>query len=225
MRAFSRHLHSAHLPLPPGRRRPLHPRERAVAAGSAYGPRPAPATPIKLGIDDSYTTEREFAATGLAYVLDQDTDNFRRQRAGMKALLETGQTLGNYQEARIRRLHMAARRLPRPPHRTTTGAHVQRLAGKRVVIHGFSRGLGGAFAIACAAGGARVVVDGTNADTLADVEHTIRETGADVLAVRGSVATKRRAKRSSAVVPHASGGIDAIRQLHRNRARHERSSR
>jgi hypothetical protein len=49
---------------------------------------------------------REFAATGLAYVLDQDTENFKRQRAGMKASLKPGQTLGNYQEARIRRLHL-----------------------------------------------------------------------------------------------------------------------
>jgi phenylpropionate dioxygenase-like ring-hydroxylating dioxygenase large terminal subunit len=72
----------------------------------AHGPRPAPARPIHLGIDDSYTTVREFAATGLAYVLDQDTENFKRQRAGMKASLKPGQTLGNYQEARIRRLHM-----------------------------------------------------------------------------------------------------------------------
>lgn len=70
------------------------------------GPRPQPAPVIKLGIDDSYTTVPEFAATGLAYVLDQDTENFRRQRAGIKASLKMGQTLGNYQEARIRRFHM-----------------------------------------------------------------------------------------------------------------------
>lgn len=71
-----------------------------------HGPRPPPATPVKLGIDDSYTTVADFVATGLAYVLDQDTDNFFRQRAGMKASLKSGQTLGNYQESRIRRLHM-----------------------------------------------------------------------------------------------------------------------
>ena len=71
-----------------------------------HGPRPPPAPVIDLGIDDSYTTVDAFAATGLARVLDQDTDNFKRQRAGMKASLKPGQTLGNYQEARIRRLHM-----------------------------------------------------------------------------------------------------------------------
>ncbi len=69
-------------------------------------PRPAPARPVQLGIDDSYATVAEFAATGLAYVLDQDTENFRRQRAGMKASLKPGQTLANYQEVRIRHFHM-----------------------------------------------------------------------------------------------------------------------
>ena len=72
----------------------------------AHGPRPPPAPVIKLGIDDSYTTVPAFAATGLAYVLDQDTENFRRQRAGIKAAVKRGQTLGNYQEARIRRFQM-----------------------------------------------------------------------------------------------------------------------
>ena len=61
---------------------------------------------IDLGIDDSYTSVAAFAATGLAYVLDQDTENFKRQRAGIKASLKAAQTLGNYQEARIRRFHM-----------------------------------------------------------------------------------------------------------------------
>ncbi|MEQ8859096.1 MAG: aromatic ring-hydroxylating dioxygenase subunit alpha [Pseudomonadales bacterium] len=71
----------------------------------ASGERPPPAEVVHLGIDDSYTGVEAFAATGLAYVLDQDTENFRRQRAGMKASLKPGQTLGNYQEARIRHLH------------------------------------------------------------------------------------------------------------------------
>jgi phenylpropionate dioxygenase-like ring-hydroxylating dioxygenase large terminal subunit len=69
-------------------------------------PRPAPAKPIKLGIDDSYTTVDGFKENRLAMVLDQDTANFKRQRAGIKAATKTGQTLGNYQESRIRRFHM-----------------------------------------------------------------------------------------------------------------------
>ncbi|MGE0621530.1 MAG: Rieske 2Fe-2S domain-containing protein [Pseudomonadales bacterium] len=66
------------------------------------GERPPPAPVIDLGVDDSYETVAGF---WLARVLDQDTDNFRRQWAGMQASLKPGQTLGNYQEARIRRFH------------------------------------------------------------------------------------------------------------------------
>lgn len=69
------------------------------------GERPAPAKVVKLGLDDSYTSVPEFNETGLAFVLDQDTDNFKRQRAGMKAAVKQGQTLGNYQESRIRAFH------------------------------------------------------------------------------------------------------------------------
>ncbi len=69
------------------------------------GAPPPPAEVVKLGINDSYTTVPEFAATGLAFVLDQDTENFQRQRAGIKASLKRGQTLGNYQEVRIRHFH------------------------------------------------------------------------------------------------------------------------
>lgn len=71
----------------------------------ADGERPPPARVIKLGIDDPYMGVPEFVATGLAYVLDQDTENFRRQRAGLKASFKPGQTLGNYQEVRIRHFH------------------------------------------------------------------------------------------------------------------------
>ena len=66
------------------------------------GERPPPAPVIDLDVDDSYETVAGF---WLARVLDQDTDNFRRQWAGMQASLKPGQTLGNYQEARIRRFH------------------------------------------------------------------------------------------------------------------------
>lgn len=66
------------------------------------GIRPPPAQKIRLGIEDSYTSVERFA---LAHVLDQDTANFERQWAGMKAARKQGQTLGNYQEARIRRFH------------------------------------------------------------------------------------------------------------------------
>lgn len=64
--------------------------------------RPAPAEMTKLGIEDSYKKVEGFA---LAHVLDQDTENFQRQWAGMNASFKSGQTLGNYQEVRIRNLH------------------------------------------------------------------------------------------------------------------------
>ncbi|MCZ6658169.1 MAG: aromatic ring-hydroxylating dioxygenase subunit alpha [Gammaproteobacteria bacterium] len=69
------------------------------------GPRPPPAQKVRLEIEDSYSTVEGFNP-GLAYVFDQDTDNLYRQRAGAKASVKGAQTLGNYQEARIRRLHM-----------------------------------------------------------------------------------------------------------------------
>jgi len=69
-------------------------------------PRPAPAAPVRLGIDDSYTSVEGFKGNRLAMVLDQDTANFKRQWAGIRAALKPGATLGNYQEARIRRFHM-----------------------------------------------------------------------------------------------------------------------
>jgi hypothetical protein len=62
-------------------------------------------SPRQLEDEDSYTSVPEFNETGLAFVLDQDTDNFLRQRAGMKAAVKLGQTLGNYQESRIRAFH------------------------------------------------------------------------------------------------------------------------
>ena len=60
---------------------------------------------MRVGIDQSYTEVDAFAGNRLAAVLDEDTDNFRRQSAGMKASRKAGQTLGNYQEARIRHFH------------------------------------------------------------------------------------------------------------------------
>lgn len=67
------------------------------------GARPAPAQPIRLEVEDSYTSVPNFP---LAAILDEDTENLKMQRAGAKASFKRAQTLGNYQEARIRRLQM-----------------------------------------------------------------------------------------------------------------------
>lgn len=67
------------------------------------GERPTTAKPIRLGVDDSYTSVEGFA---LAEILDQDTENLKMQRDGAKASLKGAQSLGNYQEARIRQMHL-----------------------------------------------------------------------------------------------------------------------
>ncbi|MEM1231775.1 MAG: aromatic ring-hydroxylating dioxygenase subunit alpha [Pseudomonadota bacterium] len=67
------------------------------------GERPPPAPVVRLDIDRSYTTVEGFGS--LDIILDQDSENFRRQWAGFRAARKEGQTLGNYQESRIRHFH------------------------------------------------------------------------------------------------------------------------
>ncbi|MGK0224298.1 MAG: phenylpropionate dioxygenase-like ring-hydroxylating dioxygenase large terminal subunit [Limisphaerales bacterium] len=69
------------------------------------GEAPPPAPCERLEIDEPYESLASFKTNRLSFVLDQDTDNFKRQWAGMKASLKGAQTLGNYQEARIRHFH------------------------------------------------------------------------------------------------------------------------
>jgi phenylpropionate dioxygenase-like ring-hydroxylating dioxygenase large terminal subunit len=69
------------------------------------GPRPKPSPTVQLGIDDSYTCVPTFKENRLSHVLDQDTDNFKRQWLGILASMKGSETLGNYQEARIRHFH------------------------------------------------------------------------------------------------------------------------
>lgn len=70
-----------------------------------HGERPAPAPRERLSIEEPYVSLDSFKSNRLSYVLDQDTENFERQWAGIKASLKGSQTLGNYQEARIRHFH------------------------------------------------------------------------------------------------------------------------
>lgn len=70
---------------------------------------PAPAEPVDLDVDDSYTTVAGLP-TSLAMVLDQDTVNLAAQTRGFKASTKRGQTLGNYQEVRARHLQSTVRR-------------------------------------------------------------------------------------------------------------------
>lgn len=65
---------------------------------------PEPPEPVYLGVDDSYAKVPGLEPW-LAATFDQDTDNLRRQFRGFVASAKRGQTLGNYQESRIRHFH------------------------------------------------------------------------------------------------------------------------
>ena len=64
---------------------------------------PDPPEPVRLSVEQSYTEVDELAWLGAVY--DQDTGNLQLQQQGLKATRK-GITLGNYQEARIRRFHL-----------------------------------------------------------------------------------------------------------------------
>jgi len=84
------------------------------------------------------------------------------------------------------------------------------LKDKRIVITGSSRGLGRAFAIACADNGAKVVINGTNQEALDEVEQTIKKSGGDVVVVKGSVAEEAVCQALVDECVRAYGGIDTM---------------
>lgn len=68
------------------------------------GERPDPAEPVELDFHQSFHEVPGFDP-GLATIYDQDTGNLIAQQRGFKSSMKPGETLGNYQEARIRQLH------------------------------------------------------------------------------------------------------------------------
>lgn len=84
------------------------------------------------------------------------------------------------------------------------------LAGKRIVITGSSRGLGRGFAVEMARAGARLVINGTNAEALAETESLVRAVDGEVVAVRGSVAESATCTTLIAACVEAFGGIDVL---------------
>ncbi len=68
------------------------------------GERPEPPEPIELDYQQSFHDVPGFDP-GLATIYDQDTGNLIAQQRGFKASVKPGQTLGNYQEIRIRQFH------------------------------------------------------------------------------------------------------------------------
>ncbi len=65
---------------------------------------PEPPDPVRVEIEQSYTEVEELGWLG--HVYDEDTSNLQMQQEGFKTSRKPGLTLGNYQEARIRRVHM-----------------------------------------------------------------------------------------------------------------------
>ncbi|MCY1397001.1 3-phenylpropionate/cinnamic acid dioxygenase subunit alpha [compost metagenome] len=68
------------------------------------GERPMPAEPFELDVEQSFH-EVPGLDPGLATIYDQDTGNLIGQQRGFKSSTKPGETLGNYQEIRIRQLH------------------------------------------------------------------------------------------------------------------------
>lgn len=71
---------------------------RPLAAGERH---PAPPDPCFVAENESYASAPGMDAA-MGHVYDQDTDNLRAQQQGFKASSKGTETLGNYQEARIR---------------------------------------------------------------------------------------------------------------------------
>ncbi len=85
-----------------------------------------------------------------------------------------------------------------------------RLDGKRMVITGSSRSLGREFALACAAEGASLVLNGTNTQALAAVRDEVAAVGAPVVTVPGSVAQSGTCSELVATCVREFGGIDVM---------------
>lgn len=85
-----------------------------------------------------------------------------------------------------------------------------RLDGKRMVITGSSRSLGREFALACAAEGASLVLNGTNTAALDAVCAEVAATGAAVASVPGSVAESAVCTELVATCVREFGGIDIM---------------
>ncbi|HET8612920.1 MAG TPA: aromatic ring-hydroxylating dioxygenase subunit alpha, partial [Sphingomonas sp.] len=67
----------------------------------ASGVRPDPAELVYVKEAESYAVVPGMDPA-FAHVYDQDTDNLRSQQQGFRTSRKRGQTLGNYQEIRIR---------------------------------------------------------------------------------------------------------------------------
>ena len=85
-----------------------------------------------------------------------------------------------------------------------------RLSGKRMVITGSSRSLGRHFALACAAEGASLVINGTSEGALAATQAAVAALGAPVCAVPGSVTETAVCNSLVETCIEQFGGIDVM---------------
>jgi 3-oxoacyl-[acyl-carrier protein] reductase len=84
------------------------------------------------------------------------------------------------------------------------------LDGRRIVVTGSTRGLGKAFALALAAEGAHLIVNGTNAGLVDELVAEIGGGGGTAVGVTGSVADDDVAKSLVTACCDLYGGIDAV---------------
>jgi len=84
------------------------------------------------------------------------------------------------------------------------------LDGKRVVVTGASRGLGRAFAVACAKNGADVVINGRKAGVLEETRQAVEAQGARCVAVPGSVAEMDVCEQIIQGAVEGLGGLDCL---------------
>jgi hypothetical protein len=71
-------------------------------------PKPPAASIHWLGVDDDWAEAPELG--NLARVFNQDTFNLPKVQRGLKAMTKPGVTLANYQETKIRHVHMLMNR-------------------------------------------------------------------------------------------------------------------
>jgi phenylpropionate dioxygenase-like ring-hydroxylating dioxygenase large terminal subunit len=75
-----------------------------LAPAPLDGPRPEPAEPVRVVIEESYGIVPGIDP-GMALIYDQDTGNMGWQQEGFGAARKKAATLANYQEVRIRHMH------------------------------------------------------------------------------------------------------------------------
>src|SRR5690349_16131334 len=94
--------------------------------------------------------------------------------------------------------------------RAAPAARYPDLEQKVAFVTGSSRGIGFAAATALAANGARVILNGRDADTLRQAAKTIRSAGGKVTAIPGDMTDPQAVRAASAQIQSEYGSIDIL---------------